>query len=336
MFVPTAYQIKDNDRTRTNAQLTFQYAFTDNVIGTVDYTYSNVDFSAVGTMFGSWLGGWDTTDAVINSNGAFTDVTVGNRAYDHEIIWQELENTNESLGLNFEWQVNDALALTFDAHHSTAQVDGGELNNSIGFTTDIQANVTHTNAGASGINSFAYDTVFGPENYLATGATIRDGFKENEMEQFQVSGRWDNLDGGALKSIEFGVSQVDNNFTKILNIGSYSALGPSAADYDDALFVRTALGGFMNSFSPNIGTDYYYQIDPAAALAAFMANSAGVTDVDGTVCCDAGGIDDNERVNETLESAYVQFTFESDIRATPFDLVAGLRYESSETESISF
>jgi len=332
---PSAYQIKDNDRTRTNAQLTFQYAFTDNVIGTVDYTYSKVDFSAVGTMFGSWLGGWDTNSALINSNGAYTDVVVGNRAYDHELIWQQLDNENKSLGLNIEWQVTDALALSFDAHSSSAEVDGGELNNSIGFTTDNQANITHTNGGASGINTFSYDTVFGPENYLATGATIRDGFKENEMEQFQVNGTWDNLDGGALTSIDFGISHVDNDFTKIRNIGSFGAIGPSAADYDDSLFVRTALGSFMNSFGPAIGTDYYYQIDPVAALAAFMSNNAGVTDVDGTVCCEAGGIDDNERVNETLESAYVQFNFESDIRGMPLDIVAGLRYESSETESIS-
>jgi len=50
---PSSYQIKDNDRTRTNAQLTFQYAFSENFVTTIDYTYSNVDFSAVGVMFGS-------------------------------------------------------------------------------------------------------------------------------------------------------------------------------------------------------------------------------------------------------------------------------------------
>jgi TonB-dependent receptor len=332
---PSAYQIKDNDRTRTNAQLTFQYAFSDDVITTVDYTFSKVDFEAVGTMFGSWLGGWDTNSALINENGAFTDVVVGNRAYDHELIWQELENKNKSIGFNTEWQVNDALSLEFDAHSSSAEVIGGELNNSIGFTTDIQGNITHTNGGSSGINSFTYDTEFNPENYLATGATIRDGYKENKMEQYQIKGEWQNLDGGALSSIEFGVSHINNDFTKIRNIGHFGAQGPSAADYDDSLFVRTSLGNFMNSFNPNIGTDYYYQIDPAAALAAFIANNGGVTDVDGNVCCGAGGIDDNERVNETLQSAFVQFNVETMVGDKPLSVVAGLRYEKSETESIS-
>ena len=39
---PSAYQIKENDRERTNAQVTFQYAFSDNLMGTLDYTYSKV------------------------------------------------------------------------------------------------------------------------------------------------------------------------------------------------------------------------------------------------------------------------------------------------------
>ena len=332
---PSAYQIKDNDRTRINAQLTFQYAFSDNVMTTLDYTYSNVDFSAVGTMFGSWLGGWDTNSALINQNGAYTDVVVGNRAYDHELIWQDLTNTNKSLGFNTEWQVNDALSFSVDAHHSTAEVKGGELNNSIGFTTDNRANITHTNGGPSGINTSSYDTEFNPENYLATGATIRDGYKENEMEQLRLYGEWLNHSGGPLTSVEFGISRVDNKFTKIRSIGNYGALDPSVADYDDALFNRTSLGDFMNSFNPNIGTDYYFQIDPAAALAAFIANNGDITDVDGTVCCTAGEIDDNERVNETLDSAYVQVNFESDLNGMPLNVVAGLRYESSETESIS-
>ena len=73
----------------------------------------------------------------------------GNRAYDHELIWKDLTNTNKSLGFNVEWQVNDSWALSFNTHSSTAEVIGGELNNSIGFTTVIQANITHTNGGSS-------------------------------------------------------------------------------------------------------------------------------------------------------------------------------------------
>ena len=72
---PSAYIIKDNDRERVNAQATAQYEFESAVL-TLDYTYSKVDFSSNGQMFGSWLGGWGTTAGTINTNGAYTDVTV--------------------------------------------------------------------------------------------------------------------------------------------------------------------------------------------------------------------------------------------------------------------
>ena len=333
---PSSYQIKDNNRTRINGQATFQFQATDDLIATVDYTYSNVDFDAEGVMFGSWLGGWDTLAATINENGAFTDVTVGNRAYDHELIWQTLVNTNKSLGFNLEWLVSDALELSFDAHHSTAAVKGGELNNAIGFTTDIKGVITHNNGGASGINSFAYDTNFGPENYLATGATIRDGFKENEINQVQINGAWTNLNDGLVDSVEFGLSHVRNDFTKIRQIARYNAMGPTAASYDDSLFQRTALGGFMDGFSPNIGTNYYYKIDPARALSAFRANNAGVTDVDGAVCCVAGNVDHNDRVNEELNSVFVQVNMKTEYGFMPIDIVAGMRYERADNESISY
>ena len=334
---PSAYLIKDNDRVRTNAQLTFQYAFTDNLIATVDYTYSKVDFSSTGTLFGSWLGGWDTEEAVINRNGAYTDVTVSNRAYDHELTWQELDNKNKSLGFNLEWNINDSFSLTFDAHNSTAEVIGGELDNSIGFTTDNKANITHINGGSSGIHTFAYDTEFGPENYMGTNLTLRDGHKENEMTQYQLNGLWENLDQGFISSIQFGYSHLDSSFQKIRNIGSYGSMNPNPADYDDSLFNRTRLGNFMNSFNPDIGTDYYYRIDPVAALAAFIANNPDATDpIDGEICCSAGGIDDNERVNETIDSAYVQFNMQTDIKGMPLDIVAGVRYEKTDIESISY
>lgn len=334
---PSAYQIKDNDRVRTNAQLTFQYAFTDDLIATVDYTYSNVDFKAEGVMFGSWLGGWDTDSATINEHGAYTDVTVSNRSYDHELIWQELENTNKSLGFNLEWNINDAWSLTFDAHNSTAEVDGGELNNSIAFTTDIKSIITHINGGNSGVNTFSYDTEFGPENYMATGLTLRDGYKENEMTQYQLNGVWANVDEGFVSSIQFGYSHLESSFQKIRNIGNFGSLSPNPGDYDDSLFNRTNLGNFMNSFSPNIGTDYYYQINSVDALAAFIANNPDAIDpVDGEVCCSPGGIDDNERVNETIDSLYVQFNMLADIKGMPLDIVAGVRYEKTDIESVSY
>lgn len=338
---PSSYLISDNDRTRTNAQMTFQFDFTDKLRSTIDYTYSNVDFSVNRVLFGSWLGGWDTVSGTINERGAYTDVVVANRGYDHEIQWHDTENENKSVGLNLDWQITPSLALEFDVHSSSAAVYGGDNNtgrdNVISFTTDIQGSLTHTNGGSSGIQSSIYDTDFNPENYLATSVSIRDGFKENELDQVQLNATWESQGDGLISSIDFGLSHVNNDFTKISNEATYGAQGNTPADYDDSLFVRTDLGGFLSGFGGRNSTEYYYAIDQQDALAAFAAANPGLVDTaDGTVCCDAGGIDSNDRVFETLDSAYVQLNMDTELGRMPLDIVLGLRYEESETESISY
>ena len=192
---PSAYQIKENDRERTNAQLTMQYAFSDDLIATVDYTYSKVEFSSVGQMFGSWLGGWTTTLGTINENGVYTDVTVGDRGYDHQLIWGDTENLNQSVGINLEWNYSDALTFVFDYHDSSAEKEGTELPNEMGLVAPATATITHFNGGTSGINSFIYNRTFDTDDYTYGSLYYRDAFKENQMEQFQFSGLWENLDG---------------------------------------------------------------------------------------------------------------------------------------------
>ena len=326
---PSAYLIKDNDRTRMNAQATFQYEITPDLVSTIDYTYSNVDFSSEGMLFGSWLGGWTTTAASINQNGAFTDVVVGERGYNHDSTWQNLENTNNSIGLNLDWTVSNALTLAFDTHHSTAEVDGGELDNVISAEPNFQASINHTNGGHSGINTFTYNADFVAADYLLTSATINDGFKENVLDQVQISGNWFNLDGGLVTSVKFGLSHLQSDFSKIGLSENYGTTGATATDFDDSLFESTNLDSdFMNSFNPDVGTDYYYNIDPQDALAAFAAANP-------TAAMTAGDMDTSYQVNETQDAAFVQINMESEFNDMPIQMVVGLRYESSETEAVN-
>ena len=64
-------------------------------------------------MFGSWLGGWTTEQATINERGVYTDVVVGDRAI-HTSTWGDLKSSNNSVGLNLEWDVTDTLRLELD------------------------------------------------------------------------------------------------------------------------------------------------------------------------------------------------------------------------------
>ena len=123
---------------------------------------------------------------------------------------------------------------------------------------------------------------------------------------------------------------------KIRREATFNGAGGSPADYDDSLFQKTNLGNFLDGFNADIGTNYYFDVDHAAAAAAFFALNPGVIDpTDGAACCDAGDIDSNERVYETLDSVFLQVEMDTQIGSMPLDIVAGLRYETADTESVS-
>ena len=319
---PTAYQFKDNDRFRFNHQATLQYAFSEKLVATLDYTVSEVDFKSNGQMFGSWLGGWTTLSGTINSNGAFTDVVVGERSYDHQFIWGNTESRNESTGLNFAWDLSEALSFELDIHDSSAEKDGTELPNEMGFTTP-QGTVTHTNGGPNGINSFVYDFDITANDFSHTGLYYRDAFKSNMMEQIQFKGSWTNLRDGALRSVDFGMSEADSKFTDV-RAEQNTALAPAVAA-DPTLFTRTSLSGFMDGFNlSNAG--YYFAIDPTLAKRAWINNVGAFN---------SGDIDTHDRVEEELTSYFIQGNFEFTVNDNPLNVVAGIRIEETETISTS-
>lgn len=320
---PTAYQFKDNDRLRENAQATLQYEFSDNLVGTFDYTYSRVDFSSNGQMFGSWLGGWGTRTGTINPNGAYTNVTVGERGYDHQLIWGDTENLNESIGFNLDWNYSDALSFSFDYHDSSAKKDGSELPNEMGFATPADAVVTHYNGGSNGINTFSYNKDFTVNDFVHTGLTYRDANKENEMKQFQFSGEWLNLEGGYLKSIEFGASSVESKFSDVRS-EFVTGLNPAVAAASN-IFTKTPLDGFLDSWISSYGNSYYYfVVDPATAKKNWQTTVGAFN---------AGTVDTNDRVEETIDSLFVQTNMEFTIADRPLNVVAGIRYEDTSVAS---
>jgi TonB-dependent receptor len=189
-----------------------------------------------------------------------------------------------------------------------------------------KATVTHTNGGASGINSFAYSDTFDASDYYISNIYARDAYKKNEMNQYQLKGEWINLDGGIINSVDFGMSTTISKFYDERYENANNIQGPSADDFSDSLFVKTDLGEFMNAFNTTLGTSYYFDIDKDAAVAAFIAAGGSV---------DPGAIDSNERVSEDLESAFIQFNMETELLGKPLNIIAGVRYESSDTKSTS-
>jgi TonB-dependent receptor len=323
---PVARQFKDNDRLRENLQTTFQTTIGNDMVLTVDNTLSILDISTQGQMFGSWYGGWDTTDAVIAADGSVLEARVPNRRYDHQVIFGETKSTNKSLGANLEWDVTDNLVLTFDTHESSALIDGAQVQNEIGLTPSGNPQAVMLANWYSDMPSWDYDNgaVFTADAFTYTNGYAREGYKRNDLSQHQINGEL-TLNMGPLTSIEFGVSSLNQVFLQqqaeeVVQADSSLA----ATNVDASLLTLTSTSGLTDQLT---GTDpgYYFNMNPLAIEADFVSKYGW----------SAGPVDYDEGVEEQLDQAFIQFNFDTDINGMPLSVVLGVRYEEAETTSTS-
>ena len=148
-----------NERRRTNGQLVAQFAPVDNLVITLDYVLSR--FERDQERFGTVLFGVvdsNTSNTTLTENNTLSTVT-RNFAADAFIYENELVVENDSFGINVDWQVNDNLNLSFDAHSSEAESQpNGELSDNLALLQG-PLNVIHTiDYSGSGFNVVTADT----------------------------------------------------------------------------------------------------------------------------------------------------------------------------------
>src|SRR5690606_4437737 len=75
MFMPQNYNIsvQESERTRTNANLVFQYAPSDSLTVTADYLYSELHNEHKSSQFGVWFNSGGVQNVRINENGTVID-----------------------------------------------------------------------------------------------------------------------------------------------------------------------------------------------------------------------------------------------------------------------
>ena len=242
----------DISRDRLNAQLVLQWAPTDTVTATLDYTMSQVDFEKDSNGFGIWFDAGDAVnDLTINERGTWTNVTESGRDDANNIIQENTEKRNDSLGLNLEWAATDTLTLTLDAHSSTSKdrgkgvggdptgstmelIVGNTFCNWCGFADDpgtfdsgpFSAALGDKTAsyGSGGTPFWDFDVVgfpngvptpqdeFLPQDMGSLGIIASNKDIENEIVQVQLAASWINESGGAISQIDFGYSRTEQEF----------------------------------------------------------------------------------------------------------------------------
>lgn len=274
------YGIKDTSRQRTNAQLVLQYAPTDELTATLDYTYSKVESEYDANSFGIWFNnGGSIVSGTVNERGTYTSVTESGGDFATNVGRGGFENENKSLGLNLEWQATENLKLELDYHDSSATSQGTGLGNDafliIGNTSwdgsdpyaPATANINEKTANfpSSGIPIYDMTYVDGAgnaqENLVSADigslfGAVTDDYKENEMNQFQLKGTWVNGGDGALASISFGVARTEQEFQ---TVKAYSGQLPagwwlgSATYWDDDKWQQGNTSGLLDDFGNSGG-----------------------------------------------------------------------------------
>ena len=171
-YIPRNWdQIVDQqERTRTNASLVFQYAPSDDVVITVDGFVSKFEVDSVATDLASWFEpdrvGSATIDEATGTLTSFTQdvglfVSSGNPATDFvSHTRNSRDTTTDGFGINVEWDINDNLSSTFDISTSSAENDraGRDRFNVIGIINSYQFDgtgstptVTHDGFGGSSL-----------------------------------------------------------------------------------------------------------------------------------------------------------------------------------------
>jgi TonB-dependent receptor len=333
-------------RQRTNGQLVLQYAPTDRVTATVDYTYAENKVQqqrnelSVWFNFGpgtsSWTDGPISAPIVYSENGGFDsngnpiygDLSMGGAKF-------ATRNENNSLGFNVEWEATDDLSLQFDYHDSSAEsLPDSPYGSSavLGMAAFIRGTTTVDFSSDFPVLTVAYPpgvTEVPASAALVTGSVFHNSRTRSEIEQGQVSGRFDI---GDYSGLDFGVSLTETNNRTAYGFTQRDTWGGvgSPADYDDSLFSLDNMGDYFESFGSHDDPDFtdgfltfdfeklrQRAIEVTGREDWYRAPDAFTRDL---------------RTTEKSRSAFLQWSTSFDW-SLPVNVAAGVRYEETEVRS---
>lgn len=195
IFSPRNYdhKVTFEDRTRTNANLVFQYAASEDVTITADLLYSDFDVETDATSYGHWFTApniqgvaddgslfdtnGDRRSAIVDANGTVVDLyqELGLATDMHAKKFDRLTETTD-IGLNIEWDVNENLDLEFDLHHSNAEREannGGENQLSlIGYANRVRFQVDDNILPLASMFASPNANIYSGQNEIDVGANL--------------------------------------------------------------------------------------------------------------------------------------------------------------------
>lgn len=348
-----AYNVDEFRRTRVNGQLTLQYAPTDNITTTLDYTYSELETRTQRQQLSTWFNGvpaygeytpgtneeGSVMGPVIYADNTCCDVGLGTSDY-------ESYNENKSLGFNVEWLASDNLTLELDYHDSQAEAGPGNNLGSNNVISGVQFDRVSTEVDYSQdfpVMRISYaDGVDGldPSRMLTSGTSFRNSYMKSDINQLQFRGNY-YFDTGVISSIDFGLASTEVTNRSAYSVAQRDTWGGygNPEDYPDDIFMQEDLASKFDDTLGSNGGDlepFYYAStmqDFLSAISAVAVANGDNLGPCGTELC----MDPNYQVDRTVEetqwAAYAQANLEFEIAQMPSWLSIGVRYEDTTVDS---
>jgi len=348
------YSFADQQRERTNAQLTLQYRPIENLTATLDYTYAQKDQSEHRGEVTTWLqrGAYTTLVEFDNSTiktPKFISENYGavGAAFDTGFSQQyrEQQDKLESTGLNLDWAVNDQLTVTLDAHHSTMDSvptgpgHSGELDVGVGSVVKTSANWQFS---GNDIPTWTQTNNGDLEQHLSSSVMRVWSVEQlSTVDEGRVNAKWKFDDGG---SFDFGLERREMNSNTINYngnnpqiLGGWGASAPG--EFPAGLFTPFDVAGEFKDASTGNSPHIGFRAD-ARDLANFLVSKytnvpayIGVEDTQ--VPGQVRNSKSNNEVEENTDAFYFQLGNKGTIGGIEVDMLAGLRYENTKQVSSS-
>lgn len=323
--------VDEQERTRTNASLVFQFAPSDDINITLDGFVSKFEVKSQVTDLASWFEpdrvGSATIDPETGTLLQFTqDVGLfessGDPATDFVSHTRNSRDvSNDGFGLNVEWAITDQLQATFDVSTSSAENDraGRDRFNVVGIINNYQFDgtggtptVTHDGFG----NGSLPDANLARLHYNEKGNQFSD---EDEITELKADFVYE-ADGDVFEKAEFGIYRQEREKKSFQIFGNQCQFcGYGTAAPLDVLNFREYTA--ENYFSGLIDTFYTYDGD---AYVDYLADQG--YPIEPTL--------QNNRyaVEEDITSLYADFTFGFDIDDMPVVINLGARYSTTDVK----
>ena len=354
---PNDYRLEYSEfkRERLNGQLTLQFKPSDMLEITADATYYENKSEEQRTDQATWLNRpfskvtFDGNPQVATAT-SITDIISGTKDGGFEQQYRAVKDRLQSYGLNLKFGATDNLTLTLDGHHSVAEA---MPNNPLGHSSTLVAIAQKTIAGQtlSIVDGFPVQTITFNDNPATGGNGNNNGTldvadlgsqvarsttsrQKQKMDEIRFDGAWKLGDDDR---VDFGASYRDGSMTQS-RIDTYQALGDwgvghvgDVQQYAAGVVTPFCLTCKFHHFDPHAtgtwttamrgdATKLYTMLGKAAPYAASYGSING---------------NQNNAVSEKIWAAYAQVNLNSELGGKRINIVAGVRYEHTDTTSTS-